>query len=186
LLDFGGFPDGCAVDPKTGNLAVMNFATSPSQGPGNVLIFPKGSGSPAKYVNANFNVYLFGAYDSHGNLLVDGMNGPSTEPGFAELPAGGKALKAVTLDTPIVFPGGVAWDGKYFLLADVNKGNVYQFTIAKGKGTKKGTVRIGAHSKLIVQFWLDGSTLIQPFGATTRNVHKVGYWNYPAGGSPTR
>lgn len=186
MLDFGGFPDGCAVDPKTGNIAVMNFATSPSQGPGNVLIYPNASSSPTKYVDLNFNVYLFCTYDAQGNLFLDGMNGPSTQAEFAELPAGGKALKDITLDTPIVFPGGIAWDGKYLALADINKGNVYQFAVAKGKGARKGTVHMGTHSKLIVQFWLEGSTLIEPFGATTRYVHKVGYWNYPAGGSPTQ
>lgn len=186
LLDFGGFPDGCAFDSTTGNLAVTNFATSPSQGPGNVLIYPNASGNPTKYTDVNFNVFLFCAYDSHGNLLVDGMNGPSTQPEFAELPAGGKALKDVTLDTPIVFPGGVAWDGTYFALEDVNKGNVYQFSVANGKGTRKGTVQIGARSKLIVQFWLQGSTLVVPFGATTRDVRKIGYWSYPSGGSPTQ
>lgn len=186
LLDFGGFPDGCAVDPATGNLAVTNFATSPSQGPGNVLVFPKGSNNPAKYASANFNVFLFCGYDAHGNLLVDGMNGPSTQPEFAMLPAGGKALKPVTLDTPIVFPGAIVWDGKYFALEDVNKGNVYQFAVAKGKGIRKGTVNLGTRSKLIVQFTIQGNTLILPFGARSRVVRKVGYWAYPAGGAPSQ
>ncbi|HKU81549.1 MAG TPA: hypothetical protein VJP76_05200 [Candidatus Tumulicola sp.] len=186
LLDFGGFPDGCAYDPKSGNLAVTNFATSPSQGPGNVLIFPKASGNPVKYANLAFNAFLFCAYDAKGNLLVDGMNGPSTQPEFAELPAGGKTLKSVTLDTPIVFPGAIVWDGSYFALEDINKGNVYQFSVANGQGTRKGTVLIGKRSKLIVQFTLDAGTLVQPFGATPRASRKVGYWNYPAGGPPAQ
>lgn len=185
LFDFGGFPDGCAVDPTTGNLAVTNYATSPSQGPGNVLIYPSGSGNPVKYGDANFNVYLFCGYDAHGNLLIDGLNGPSTAPEFAELAHGGKNLKPVTLDTPIGYPGAVQWDGKYFALEDVTKGNVYQFSLAKGQGTRQGTVHVGVHSKLIVQFTIDGSTLIVPFGATPRNVRKVGFWAYPAGGSPS-
>ena len=186
LFDFGAFPDGCAVDPTTGNLAVTDYATSPSQGPGNVLIYPSGSGNPVKYANANFNVYLFCGYDAHGNLLVDGLNGPSTEAEFAELPRGGKNLKPVTLDTTIAYPGAVQWDGKYFAIEDVAKGNVYQFGIAKGKGTRQGTVHVGVRSKLIVQFAIDGSRLIVPFGATPRSVRKVGYWAYPAGGSPTQ
>jgi DNA-binding beta-propeller fold protein YncE len=186
LLDFGAFPDGCAVDPVTGNLAVTNFATNPSQSAGNVAIYPNAQGNPTFYTAKNFNEYLFCSYDASGNLLVDGVNAGTTQSEIAELPSGGSALVDVAINTTLGFPGAVQWDGKYFAIEDLLKGDLYRVAVSGSSGTVAGTVHLNVRSRLVVQFWIQGNTIVVPYGATSRVVKKVGLWKYPGGGSVTK
>ena len=185
FLEFGAFPNGCAVDPASGNLAVMNFATSPSQGPGNVAIYPNAQGNPTYYTAKNFMEYLFGGYDPNGNLFIDGMNNGTTQSLFAELPKGGSSLKNLTVDETIGYPGGIQWDGKYVAIEDDLKDTIYRMNFAGSAGTTAGTVHLSARSHLLVQFWLQDGTLVVPYGASPRTVKKIGLWKYPDGGNPT-
>lgn len=186
LLDFGAFPDGCAVDPVTGNLAVTNFATNPSQSAGNVAIYPNAQGSPTFYTAKGFNEYLFCGYDASGNLLVDGVNAATTQTEIAELPSGGSSLVNITLHATIAYPGAVQWDGKYFAIEDLLKGDLDRIAISGSSGTVAGTLNLNVRSRLVVQFWIQGKTIVVPYGATSRVVKKVGLWKYPGGGSPTQ
>lgn len=184
FLEFGAFPNGCAVDPTSGNLAVTNIATSPSQGPGNVAIYPKAQGNPTYYTAKGFMEYLFAGYDDAGNLFVDGVNNGTTQSLFAELPKGSSSMTNLTVDQAIGFPGGFQWDGKYMALEDDMKDRIYRLNFSGSTGTVAGTVQLSGHSHLMVQFWLQGSTVIVPFGGSPRNAKKIGLWNYPAGGKP--
>ena len=185
FLEFGAFPNGCAVDPSSGNLAVTNVATAPSQGPGNVAIFLKAQGNPTYYTAKGFMEYLFAGYDANGNLFVDGVNAGTTQSLFAELPSGSSTLTNLTVNQSMGFPGGIAWDGKYMAIEDDMKDTIYRVNFSGSAGTVAGTVHLSVHSHLVVQFWLQGNTIIVPFGGSPRTVKKVGLWNYPAGGKPT-
>ncbi len=67
-----GFTHGCAVDPTTGNLAVLH--DPPSSGPGGISIYAHAKGKPAEYTTPNvFRVYFLG-YDDKGDLFVDGTD----------------------------------------------------------------------------------------------------------------
>ncbi len=184
FLEFGAFPNGCAVDPMSGDLAVTNFATSPSQGPGNVAVYANAQGNPTYYTAKDFMEYLFGGYDAKGNLFIDGVNNGTTQSLFAELPKGGKSLKNLTVDQTIGFPGGIQWDGKYMAIEDDMKDTIYRVNFAGSAGTTAGTVHLSARSHLVVQFWLQGSTIVVPYGGSPRNVKKIGLWKYPDGGKP--
>ncbi|HEU5479584.1 MAG TPA: hypothetical protein VFU90_07100, partial [Candidatus Tumulicola sp.] len=105
LKDAGYFPVGCSVDPKTGNLAVTNFATSSST-QGNVVIYKGAKGRPTGfYTNPNMSEMLLCGYDASGNLFVDGTTASSAAK-FAELPSGKTKLVLLTLNQSIASPGG--------------------------------------------------------------------------------
>ncbi len=184
FLLFGAFPNGCAVDPASGNLAVTNFATSPSQGPGNVAVFAKAQGNPTFYTAKGFMEYLFAGYDGNGNLFVDGVNSGTSQSLFAELASGSSTLSNLTVSQSMGFPGGIQWDGKYMAIEDDMKDTIYRMNFSGSTGTVAGTVHLSARSHLVVQFWLQGDTIIVPFGGSPRTVKKIGFWNYPDGGKP--
>ena len=99
---------GCAVDPNSGDLAVMGDNVD---GVPFVLVWSGArSGKPAKYP-VPFEP-LNAAYDDTGNLFVTGWEGGSDFVfEFGELAKGGSAVKPIELDKRAGLPGGVQWDG---------------------------------------------------------------------------
>ncbi|HYL26263.1 MAG TPA: hypothetical protein VEW74_00445, partial [Candidatus Nitrosotalea sp.] len=185
LHDFGYYGLGCSVDPATENVAVANSANAVSLGPGSVAIFHGARGLPNFYEDRAFNSYFFCGYDANGNLFVDGADSGSYHTLFAELPSGSSTIEQIKLDRTIGFPGGVQWDGKYLAVGDTSADALYRFRIAGKKGVTAGRVGFKSdHSTLISQFWIDGSRVVLPYGTLAREVRKLGFWRYPAGGSP--
>jgi len=178
LLDPGQLPYGCAVDPSTGNLAVVNYESR--NGPGGVSIYARARGRPKRYVYGFVYKYYFAAYDPSGNLYVDASYDVAGDPfAFLELPKGSKSLEALTLDQSFEAPGGVAWDGKYVVVGDSKRAVVYRFVFQGSAGKKAGDTRLQA-ARHVAQFLVDGTRLVAAeFGA-----RRVGFWNYPAGGRP--
>ncbi|MGA8534113.1 MAG: hypothetical protein WB615_08395 [Candidatus Tumulicola sp.] len=68
-----GFPNDCAVDPLTDNLAVADQHPNAKYGAkGNVVVYPKESKSGGVYTTANgFRNVDFVAYDNKSNLYLD-------------------------------------------------------------------------------------------------------------------
>lgn len=185
LTDAGEYPYGCAVDPKTGNLAVANYITTNVQ-PGSVSIFIGAKGGGRIYRDPNFSTYYFCSYDNDGNLFVDGSDANSIHTLFAELPKGKSAFTDIALDQTIGFPGAVQWDGRYVDVGDTFHHDLYRFKIAGAKGVSAGKLSFtGDRSALEAQFWIDGSTIVLPYGVLGRAMHEVGLWAYPKGGSPS-
>ncbi len=184
LQDFGAFPNGCSVDPTTGNLAVTNYSSNPV-GPGSVAIYSGAQGSPTFYTADNFNVYLFCGYDGKGNLYIDGLNSGTTQPLLAELPSGGTSFTGIALDRSIGLLGAIQWDGKNVAVEDVSTDTVYQVSVSGSTGTVVGSTQLSSRSNLLVQFWIQGQTIVAPEGTKPRHANKVGLWPYPGGGSPT-
>ncbi len=178
LKDPGYFPIGCAVDPKTGNLAVTNFSSS-SSGSGNIVIYKHAKGKPGKpLTDANTPQFLLCGYDPSGNLYADGLTGAS---GFSldELPAGKNALVPIALDKGIGNPGAVQWDGKYLAVGDQADNAVDRFAVASGKGTFKSATAL-KNAVAIFQFWIQDGRIIGPDSGNA----SVEIWKYPAGGKP--
>src|SRR5579862_7215229 len=103
---------GCAIDPTTGNLAVVNFKAGSGS---DVQIWKNASGLPTDYSNEQ-NCYEMWSpgYDKNGNLYAENGNPNSA----CELPVDGSSLGAVSFDHTIHSAGGVMWDGKYLAFTD--------------------------------------------------------------------
>jgi hypothetical protein len=177
-----GFTHGCAVDPTTGNLAVLY--DPPSSGYGGFSIYKHAKGKPTEYTTPNvFRVYFIG-YDGKGDLFIDGT---AYHPTFeiAELPAGSTTPKAITLNQTINLPGAIAWDGKYLAVGDqvsiYGPSKIYQFSISGSAGTLEGTTSL-SNSCDVLQFWLQGTRVITSDDCAPH----VLYFHYPAGGSSTK
>jgi hypothetical protein len=186
LHDFGHYPFGCSVDPRTQDVAVANYSTT-SQKQSNVAIFRAGHNLPNFYQDPAVNSFFFCGFDDKSNLYVDGADVGSYHTLFAELPAGSTTFTNITLDKTIGYPGGVQWDGKYVAVQDSYNRAVYRFKITGANGKSMKTVHFtNDRSTLIAQFWIAGTKIILPYGTNKRAVRSVGYWAYPAGGSASQ
>lgn len=176
-------PLGCSVDPTTGNLAVSTLGYgSSSQNPGYVLVYrdaPKYP--PISYKITQDGHFFYCAYDSQGDLFVDGVRN-SKDFIFYELPKGRNKFVPVTLDQSISSPGAVEWDGSHVAVADAGTNDIYQFAVVNGNGTQVGTTTLENAAPLTYQFWIQGATVV----AEPDNRNQFAYWNYPAGGLPTK
>jgi len=175
-------PQGCAVSPLSGALAVANYCQPDTRYPGNLSVYPKAKGYPHAYTVQDFYYYYFTAYDSSGNAYVNGqfsVYGQNYE--FAVLPKKGQ-LRQIILPVTLGFPGGIAWDGQYVVLGDQSSDKIYQFTIANQQATLANTITLDGVA-YNGQFAIDGSTLVMP--NQTNSTSNVLFYNYPAGGSPT-
>jgi hypothetical protein len=176
LVDPNNYPVGCAYDPKTSDLAVMNIITT-ADGPGNVAVYTKATGSPKIYAGGPLQRIYSGAYDgSTGTLVVDGENSSSAT-AIASL-TGGKFASITLKGTTIEFPGGLAWAAKNdsMNVEDQHNGTIYQFKV-NGKVT--GTTTLNSVGD-IVSYAIFGGTLLAPA------TQGIGVYAYPAGGNPKR
>lgn len=193
LSDPDGRPNGCSVDPTTGNLAVADF-WGPTERIGNVAVYPKASGTPTAYSNSNIYYYYYCGYDDKGNLFVDGETEASVF-GLGELSKGSSTLNFINIDETIYLPGGVQWDGKYLAVGDqvAVKHNftstIYQLSVNGSEATTVTTMVLTGSSQ-VAQFWIPrihngakrhyGNRLIGP----NQNGKDTLIWDYPAGGNP--
>jgi hypothetical protein len=183
-----GYPEGCAVDATTGNLAVTNYTNARPLGPGSVSVIALTKKRKATtYTDPSFNEFFFCGYDNKGNLYVDGVNSGTSQSEFAELSKGGSSLKDFTLNANVTYPGGIQWDGKDVAIEDTLKDVLYRVKIAGSSGTVLGSTHFnGDLSTLLTQFWIQGGTIVLPYDTLSRDVHRVGFWPYPSGGSPAK
>ncbi len=176
VKDPGEDPDDCAVDRRTGALAVANLST-PYSGPGDIVVYARGKRKVFR--DPNIRYYLFCGYDDRGNLYLDGMSSGNFK--FAELPKGSTNFVAIKLDQKFRFGGAVQWDGHDVAVGDYESNAIYQFEIDGHTGTKVGETRLDG-SDYAIGFWIEGSTVIGPNDDST----SVMYWNYPSGGAYTK
>jgi hypothetical protein len=172
LGDYGYYPNGCAVDPTTGNLAVANENSMDDSG-GNVAIYLKAQGKPTNYGSGSF---WWCAYDNAGNLLVDGNGG-----GYEWMPAGSYTLNSVNLN---VTGEGIQWDGSYFAIVDPASKQVNRVTISGSSGVVISTVNFsGLIASLGHDFVLSGSKIVIPYAVKKSGTDsKVAAAKYPRGG----
>ncbi len=172
-----GASDGCAVDPLTGDLALTQLS-SYQYGP--FAVYRKAKGKPTHYKDKDVDASWFCSYDGSGNLFGVVWDRESKIT-LAELPKGGKTIKLFKLSEsfdPTGIPSAIQWDGKYFAVGNRGAGLIYRLTKTGGLAQ---TVKLKGGDDLL-QFWLQGSTLVGPnFGSAS-----VGLWHYPNGGAATK
>jgi hypothetical protein len=174
-------PNGCSVDPTTGNLAVTGGVNHVV-----VSIYRYYSAHRRwryenRYTDSAMRLAYFCGYDSQGNLFIDGVKGGEFR--FAELPPRSDTFTNITLSQSIKSPGQVQWDGNYITVGDsgVSPSVIYQFSISGSSGAEVGSTTLDG-TKGVKQFWIQGKTVIGPDG----DNDDVGFWKYPAGASPTK
>jgi DNA-binding beta-propeller fold protein YncE/predicted small lipoprotein YifL len=180
-------PRACAVDPKTGNLAVANFGDS-----GNVTIYAHARGKPAVYGD---DYYTAVGYDKYGDLLAADLYNTYSgyTGGFDYLPVHSKSFAGITLSPRSSFKWGqveaIAWDGKYWVI-DCN--DLYRFSInIKAEFVDEIYLLTGFTEGGLGPIWIYQKNLktygtqVVGTGGADSGESVADYWNYPAGGSPT-
>jgi len=172
----------CAVDPITGNLAVINGGPT-------IYIFPNASGSPEVYTASNIYYTRGIAYDGSSNLFI---NGSDIKGHFAlvELPAGGNDFESITIAGS---EGGnalnpLAWDGQYLALGSYQSTKkihdqevVLRLAISGSSAEIVGNTPLGAQREPYhLQFWANGNVAIQASNKP-RSHSLVQYFTYPEG-----
>jgi DNA-binding beta-propeller fold protein YncE len=116
FADPKAFPSACAVDPVSGRLAVVNFKTY--GGNANVVVFDKQTGRVARYADPDLTTGASVAYDSAGNLFVNGLDAHSKYRLY-ELAATGSQLVALQIQgATLHIPGRLQWTGSELLAGD--------------------------------------------------------------------
>lgn len=176
------YPNSCAVDPVTGDLAVTNLAYGSGSETANVVIFKHATGQPKPYVISTIYAYYTCGYDDRGNLVVDGLNLQGA-PGFAILRHGSSHLQALTLNQSLQSAGGVQWDGKHWAIGDAYT-KIYQFDISGTQGTKVGETTLDV-TGTVPEFFISGDRVIAPehISQRDRSGRRAEIFKYPAGGS---
>lgn len=183
LGDYLGYPASCAINPVNGDLAVTNeFADS---GPAEVLIYAKASGTPQSYRDTAQQYDDFAAYDTQGNLYVDGE---TTKQAYvlARLPAGGKTLGSVKVSGATIHdPGVVLWNDNQLVLGDQRcRGGktscLYVAAVSGSTAQVKSTIALG-NSCDVVQVALFDGDLYGGNGQCANRHSTVDSWSYSDG-----
>ncbi|MBV8344827.1 MAG: hypothetical protein JO190_07515 [Candidatus Eremiobacteraeota bacterium] len=169
LIDAGNIPFSCAIDKKSGDLAVANVETT-TGGSGSVYVYPGGAAPPDQFfgipsVAGPLNAVNFVGYDPKGHLYADGSVAFCTSFTTCGAPfdahvavlesccSSGSAFVPVTLIgvalTTIQWPGAIVWDGNGKL--DVGDREAIPatsgggcFSAAVGCGATYGTIEGGS------------------------------------------
>lgn len=177
LWDYGQEPVACAVDPVTGDLAVMDSNTADG-GAGSVAIYHKARGWP-RYVEGKGDLYWFCSYDNAGNLFYDYQD-LYHKFHLMELFKGSRKAKEIALHANVPLLGAIQWDGSHITIGEDNAATIYRLAISGSQAKIVGTSKFGGtDSPRFVQYWIQGSTVVMPF---SRFDHAIGFWRYPAGG----
>jgi hypothetical protein len=191
--DPGEDPTGCAVDPKSGKLAVANAFPDSTATIGDVAIYT--DPSHVKTYTLPYGLPGPPAYDSAGDLLMEGMANPPPTYGLEELPAGGGAFKKIALQGATVgSPRGVMWDGHHFVLTLEGYGpqgvtGLYRVEVSGSVATVQSSVTLAdscykkSRQTAVPDPWIEGNVVS---GANILCKHRFDYWNYAKGGQPIR
>jgi len=185
LTDPNNAPEGCSVDPTTGNLAVANAQTL-SAGAGSVGVYAHARGTPTLYTDSQMKFVLFVTYDDKGNLYANGVD-LSLAYRLAELRKNAGALTPIAFNQRIVQPTNIQWDSKYLAVGDgggiVGSGApvIYHVKVTHSAGTVVGETPLTGTTG-VFQFFIQGDTFIGP----NLGNENVLFWKYPGGGMPTK
>lgn len=185
-LGTGGIPIDCAVDPGSGDLAVTFYTNAKNSG--SFSIYKNATGFGTSY--AGLYRTFFCTYDGSGNLFLDGFN-TGGNVALGELAKGASSMLAIN---PQGFDpgwaGGLQWDGKNLALGDQiadkyspsksYRNAVYKISISGQVAPLIKTVPL-LGGQDIIQFWLDGQTIIGPDASRG----DVANYKYPKGGKAT-
>jgi len=189
LSDPGYYPVGCAVNKTNGDLAVTNIVSTAGYA-GNVMIYPNATGSGTPITNPNQDEYFFPAYDTNGNLYVDGFSNA-----FYFILSQCTSSSCSTMNVSggtINFPGGLNWDRVNSQLEITDQectlggSCAYATTVSGSTATVVGSSELESTTGGTCD--VDQPTLA-PFsryiaGGCIASGSTASRWAYPAGGIP--
>lgn len=190
-LNLPGYPElNCSVDPKTGNLALGTLGGSCGDC---VAIFTGGQGTATTYTPSGQDGVPGCGYDNSGNLYCDAY-GTSGAFELFELPAGGSSFTTIPVSgAGSLRSASVQWDDTDLAVGSGAGSTLYQIQLSGSSGKVVGSTTLGGAGS-VWQFWIThvlggkkhkGVRVVAPSYGGTGGA-EVGYWNYPAGGNPTK
>jgi hypothetical protein len=175
LQDAGEFPGACAVNPRTGDLAVSNVAAT-SLEPGSISIYANARGTPSTYYDGNLEMADSIAYDDRGDLFVAGIQRQRKPFYYGELHSGAQALQEIHWPRAVI-GAGIVWDGRYIAVVDAALGfNIPVYRMAGHRLV--GTSELAGRCNLF-QFVVDRNRLI----CANDGGRNVQIYAYPGGSS---
>lgn len=178
VYDSGAYVRACAVNPKTGDLAVLTDATDD---PSRVIIFKPGHSTSTTYSDYEHAYSMFfDAYDPSGNLFADGTHYVVGHVTLEELAKGAGKLTNIPWNGPAIrYPSGAQYDGTYFAIGDERKHLIYQ----TNNGTVVSTTTLKGACLLQQFFVYEGLVVASSWCGSSGDVL---IYRYPAGGHPVR
>jgi hypothetical protein len=197
LDDSYGEPNGCAVNPKNGDLAVTNLEGGPS-GYGSLVVYANASGGGTLYSTGEAPFVWPPVYDKNANLFFETLNTNTRATYLLELPNGSSTITTISLPASITIysPSGTTWDGKYVGVTDEE----YEDTDSEGiyrVSVTGSTATLAGQAEYIDTCYKNYTLVVQPiiykgnfiggnFWCYYNNIYHLDYWNYKNGGSPVR
>jgi hypothetical protein len=177
----------CAVDPKSGDLAVTSYGNEKGFD-AYLAVYPNAMGPPKVYTDSDFVYYGYCAYDNAGNLFVDGTYPHSYNNAIlAELPRGGASLTTMSLDYALGWIAGVQWDGEYLAVGQAVTPQIFRYRISGSSGTFVGSTNLSS-AYFLSQFIINGKhTIVANLYYYDRYIAKWDalVFDYPTGGGAT-
>jgi hypothetical protein len=181
-------PTGCAVDPRSGDLAVANYAD-------NVFVYPHGRGNPGVYTAPDLYFMQFCSYDGSGNLFVDGYRDRRglAPVGILKLSYGDTRLQRFEVGPKrnLHSAGPLQWDGRSVVMGYAGKPNNKIYRISDLGSTGKITKRIelavpaGGYIPGDLPFVLNGGKIIGAYEVYPERYY-IAWWLYPRGGTAVK
>ncbi|HEY1681069.1 MAG TPA: hypothetical protein VGF98_05490 [Candidatus Tumulicola sp.] len=184
LKDPDGYPGGCAINRKTGDLAVSNLYGPSSSAGGNVIVYPGGTGSPTEFNAGLYQDFFVGYVNNTSTVWVSGIT-RSYRAGLVALDTSNGQATPITLGgATILGPGTVAWSGKTKTMVVGDQVTLPPTFYLVDPTTYKVTSSVVMSCKVnlcdIPQATIKGSRLLGPDSVNSR----ANIFNFPAGGSP--
>lgn len=189
---------GCAIDAKSGDLAVSNASdqNNPYGSYGSVAVYAGAQGNPTMYYSQSaFYFQSFCGYDTEGDLYLSATNGQyANQDELLRLMPNHTDFQQISLNVKLYtqsnFPPSVQWDGNHMAVSSASNPpggsvSIYRLRIKGTKAVAVGATTLNSkhdHNKS-GQLWIQGRTVV---GITyDRGTGYASAWRYPVGGSPT-
>ena len=128
--------------------------------------------------------YASCTYDASGNLFIEAETN-KFQFLLLELPKGGNKLVPLTLHTKAILDFPIQWDGSYITIANLSIDTavltIYRISVSGAKATIVGKTELKGAGHAV---WIEGSTAISARCCKDNQASNVGFYDYPAGGTP--